>query len=128
MWKEEEYLKRLELQGIDTVCFMGSGYVFEDYRIGQEFYFPFSYYAISADFRRGFTILDSINYAKSYYGRNIFDRYKIIKKYEFKKNKFYGNLRREEKCLIKNTRTKEIIHLKDEDVDRLSWCLMAEPI
>jgi hypothetical protein len=127
MWKEKEYLELLELNGIDTVCFMGSGYDFEDYRVGQEFYFSYAFMALDAKLERGFNTYHAKQVSINYYNIDITDRFKIIKKYEFRKNIFYGNKMRLEKCLIQNLRTKEITHLKDKEVDRLYWCLMAEP-
>jgi hypothetical protein len=127
MWKEKEYLELLEANGVDTVCFMGSGYHFEDYRIGQEFYFPYGFMALDAKLERGFNIEDAKQVAKNYYNIDITDRFKIIKKYEFRQNIFYGNRMRLEKCLIQNLRTKEIKHLKDKEVDIFYYCLMAQP-
>lgn len=126
MWKEIEYLELLELNGIDTVCFMGSGYDFEDYTIGQEFYFPFAWYEIDAVISRGFNIQECLKKIKRY-NRLPEDRFKLIRKYKFRTNKLWGGKIREEHCLIKNLRTNEVIHLKDKEVDRFYWCLMAEP-
>ena len=129
MWKEKEYLELLESRNTDTVCFMGSGYKFEDYAIGQEFYFPFSWYEVEAVILRGFNIEECLK-KMARYKRLPEDRFKIIKKYKFKHafNDISRVKIRYEYCLIKNLRTKKITHLKDYDVDKFYCCLMAEPI
>ena len=127
MWKEEEYLRYLEIKGTDVVCFMGSGYNFEDYPVGQEFYYPFGWYEPQADLGRGFNIEQCIVFAKMYYGRNIFDRFRLVKKYRFRLNVFCGSKRREEYCLVQNIRTEEVFHLREEEVDKFYYLLMAEP-
>jgi hypothetical protein len=39
-----EYEKYLENKGIDTVCFMGYGYSFEDVKVGAEFYLSYLFW------------------------------------------------------------------------------------
>ena len=36
-----EFEKELETRGVDTVCFMGYGYDFDDIKVGAEFYFSY---------------------------------------------------------------------------------------
>lgn len=124
MWKEKEYLELLESKGVDTVCFMGSGYHFEEYRVGQEFYFPYAYYAIDAN--KDTITIDELKIAFSSYDMS--DRYRLIQKYKFRKNQLFAGKYRIEHCLVKNLRTGGIIHLKDSGIDRFYWLLMAEPI
>lgn len=126
MWKEKQYIELLESKSIDTVCFMGSGYDFEDYRVGQEFFFPFAWYEVEAVIERGFNINECLKKIKGY-NRLPEDRFKLIQKYEFRVNKIWGGKLRYEKCLIQNLRTKQIIQLKDKEVDKFYCCLMAEP-
>ena len=129
MWKEKEFLEELELAGIDTVLFMGSGYHFEDYRVGQEFYFSYAYWGVLARqkapdcFRHVLSSLKSNNI-------NPFDRYKLIRKYKYEKNKIYGFMQRNENILIKNLRTKEVKDVTRNNylLDSFYYCIMCEPV
>lgn len=124
MWKEKEYLQLLEDSGIDTVCFMGSGYQFEEYRIGQEFYKPYAYYGKLAKE----DVPDALRHVIAMYSEvNMTDKYKLIQKFTFKENKIYGHLQRYDKVLIQNTRTKEIKELRfQSEIDDFSLFLMAD--
>ena len=129
MWKEKEFLAELEQMGIDTVLFMGSGYHFEDYRVGQEFYFSYAYWGIMA--RQHIEdclhhVLMDLKCNKI----NPFDRYKLIRKYKYEKNKIFGFMQRNEMILIKNLRTKEVRDVTRNNylLDGLFYCIMCKPV
>lgn len=110
-WKADEYLEYLESEGVDTVCFMGYGFDFEDYRVGQEFYMSYAFFARRAK-------LDKITVGElkiAFRGYNMSDRYRLTQKYEFK-TAFSGNIFRAEKCIVQNLRTKESFRFSEEQI------------
>jgi hypothetical protein len=128
MWKEKEYIELLESMGIDTCCFMGSGYHFPDYKVGQEFYFPYAYYGYLAKQENPEAFEAVKNMMK---GNNIevTDRWKLIQRYKYEVNKIWDGQQRNDKILIQNLRTKEIKELRFlEDIEKFYYCLMAEQI
>jgi hypothetical protein len=118
-----EFEKDLENQGIDTVCFMGYGYDFDDVKVGAEFYFSYLYYGRNAAVRNG-TVQECLNsvllHEKINGNNNFFDRYKVIQKYKYfdchkiENEKVISIKERREYFRILNLRTNEITILNDE--------------
>jgi len=121
MWKEKELIETLENNGIDTVCFMGSSYDFEDIKVGSIFYFSYAFMN-----RRGKdhnTIDNCYNWFKIYDEKRfkdhkITDSYKVITKFK-RVESAYKKYQNYEHCTIKNLRTKQIITLDSEMIDNM---------
>ena len=130
MWKEKEFLELLKENGIDTVCFMGSGYHLKDYKVGQEFYKSYAYYGIMAKQDNPEAFKHTLAMIKSS-KINLLDRYKLIKKYEYRLNPIWNFKQRYSKILIQNLRTKEIIDVTNNEFfinNELYYCIMCEPV
>jgi len=114
-----EFENDLEKNGIDTVCFMGYGYDFDDVKVGAEFYFSYLYYGRMSSLRNG-TVEECLkavlSHEKCNGNYNFFDRYKVIQKYkyfdcnaiDFKNKKIIPIKERREYVRILNLRTNEI--------------------
>lgn len=127
MWKEKEFLKELDKKGVDTVCFMGSGYKLEDYKVGQEFYKPYAFWGNFAKQENS----DSFEAVKSrlrLWNVDVTDRYRILRKYIIKPNPFYNNLQRYHHLQVINLRTKEVSLITEDYYLDFYYFYMAEPI
>jgi hypothetical protein len=125
---KSEFEKDLEKQGVDTVCFMGYGYSFDDVKVGAEFYFSYLYYFRSASLRDeiyGHTVESVLdNCLKFWRNTNFFDRYVILRKYKYFDCFFLDRVtrtaipmkERREFVKIKNLRTGEISVMKEDDI------------
>lgn len=128
MWKEKEFIELLETNGIDTCLFMGSGYHFEDYRVGQEFYLTYAFHGVLAKQDKPDSFR-TIKICIKQWGYNPCDRWRLIRKYKYEKNKIYGFMQRNEMILIKNLKTKEVKDITRNELWLLGfyYCLMCEP-
>ncbi len=127
MWKEKEFLKQLEFNGIDTCCFMGSGFYFTDYKVGQEFYYTYAYYGTNAKKDKPETFKD-VKTMLLHQGVNITDRFKLLSKYKYAENPIRGRFRKEY-ITIRNLRTGVVRQIRfDEEIELFYYCLMAEPV
>jgi len=124
MWKEEEYIQLLEDFGIDTVCFMGSGWNIEDVKVGSTFYFSYAFYGMSADKRRE-KILQHIISDRSILEKStkLTDKFKIVSKFRFVNNQITNGKRREEYVVVENLRTGKRERLSDKQIDGLFYCI-----
>ena len=120
LWKEDQYIDELEKIGIDTVCFMGSGYGIEDVRVGSEFYFTYAFLARRAVHSK-IGIEEILIANRGWY--ILFDKYRIISKYRYKESKITGLKYRDDFVRIKNMRTKEIHNPNWDVIDNLFYCL-----
>lgn len=121
---EKEFIKLLEDHGIDTTCFMGSGYHIEDVVVGSEFYLSYAYIGRRAKQEMPDTLKHVINgWEHNYPERKLTDRYKLLSKYRYVPNKIFGGRRREEYVTIKNLRTGEVSKMTDEQIDSFFYCL-----
>lgn len=122
----KEHTAFLEERGVDTVCFMGYGYNIEDVNVGAEFYFSYWFYCRDADYKRLITqknystqqsLEHTLNNCLAFYeitDQDLTDRYKLISKYKYFKNKIFGGEYRWDYVTIKNLRTKEVIKVREE--------------
>lgn len=122
--KFDEYLNN---KGIDTVCFMGYGYKIEEVKVGATFYIPYAYYTKDSDYNRSDKedkFKDTLENCIKHFNLTddkLLDTYKLMSKYKYFTNILYGHKDRREYVIIKNLRTKEIIILKDDDVDHFQF-------
>jgi len=125
MWKDKEYLELLEGEGVDTCCFMGSGYELDEVRVGDEFYFSYAYYGALAR-------QDNPDSFKAVIARgphrsdNFSDRFKLVRKYRFCENKIWGGKIRKDEIVVKNMRTGEDTLIRN-DLFFPYRCMFAEP-
>lgn len=122
MWKEKEFIEKLEEAGIDTVCFMGSQYKFEDVKVGSIFYFSYAF--MNSNGTDDNTIDNAYNFFKFYYTKfsnhQLTDSYEIVQK--FKRIEHYKKkYQLAEHCVIKNLRTNELIVLNDNEIDKMFY-------
>lgn len=121
MWKETEFIEMLESKDIDTVCFMGSGYSFEDIKVGSVFYISYAFMNMCGKDHNN--IDNACIFFKHYYreyikDHNLTDSYKIISK--FKRDRHYKNkYQLVEYLRIKNLRTKEYIKFSLQQIDNM---------
>lgn len=123
-----EFEKDLENRGVDTVCFMGYGYDIKEVKVGAEFYFSYLYFGRMSNMRDGTKencLQNVLRFEKCSGDANLFDRYKILKKYKYYKcslldtvnKKIIPAKQRREFVKIKNLRTGEISIMKEDTVD-----------
>lgn len=125
-----EYEKYLEGNNIDTVCFMGYGYKFEDVKVGAEFYISYLFWCKRSDHKRSASLSDCLRQcliATKFHYPNIelTDKFKLIQKYKYANTKsivhsertFHDTKARREFVRIQNLRTGEILDLNEDWID-----------
>lgn len=132
---EEKFFNLLEKNNIDTVCFMGHGYSFEDVKVGAIFYITHSFYCKDSDYQRllqqGLSLEDSlqktVDNCISYYNYPVLtDEYRLLTKYKYFINTLFGGKYRREYVSIKNLRTKEITVLSDDWINHFNkFCFVT---
>lgn len=130
-----EYNKYLENKGIDTVCFMGYGYDFEDVKVGAEFYLSYLFWGRNAALflNAAEDVLKSVLGLKCYNEFELDDKFVLIQKYKYFNCKIVDNINRKtidakarrEYVRIKNTRTGEVKVLNDEWIDNFNLFLFV---
>ena len=130
-----EYEKFLENKGIDTVCFMGYGYKFEDVKVGAKFYLSYLYYGKMSCVRKGGSLENTLRSILIHFKSNPYvffdDKFILIQKYKYykckaldhKNRKVLDITERREFVRIKNIRTGEIYVLNEEQVDNFVYFL-----
>ena len=125
-----EYEKHLEQNGVDTVCFMGYGYSFEEVKVGSEFYISYLFYGRNSTIRhdnRKEEVLKDVLSLQRFDFKNIelTDKFKLVQKFTVKNvnsldfiNRIITPIKKRFECVkIQNLRTNEVIILDDEWVD-----------
>lgn len=128
---KEEFINYLEGEGVDTVCFMGQGYSFEDVKVGAEFYRTYAYYGSQSVIRYDSNTCEKVlvdvlaHYGDEIKESHLTDRFKLIQKYKYydvmKNNIELRTLtkgrERREYVRVQNLRTKKIYILNEFEID-----------